>query len=72
MTETVRCDGCGAVVERETVSFCLETYGRAIAGEVVAPDGEMYEWDHRATAGDLCSACAEPVVAALNEALTTD
>ena len=69
MSDTIRCDGCGTVVERETLTFSIEQHGRLVGGDLVDPEGREHEWDHRDEFGDLCSECATPVIAQLNGVL---
>jgi len=69
MSDTIRCDGCGAVVERETLYFCLESHKRFVGGGFADPEGREHEWEHHKMIGDLCSDCAAPLVSELNDVL---
>ncbi len=69
MSDAIKCDGCGKVVERETLDFQLESVSRIFGGNIVDYEGQEHEWDHRDTYGDLCGECAAPVIEELNEAL---
>ncbi len=72
MSDAIKCDGCGKVVERETLYFDIETVNRFVGGDFVDYEGTNHEWDHEETHGDLCGECASPVVELLNETLKHD
>lgn len=69
MANVIKCDGCGEVVQIETLMFDIEAFARRTGGNIITESGKAFEWDHKDEFGDLCGDCAEPVIKALNEAL---
>lgn len=68
---SVKCDACGALIERETLTFSIECQSRFFSGDLVDSQGREHQWDHPRVFGDLCSECAAPVVVALNDVLNS-
>jgi len=66
MTDIVRCDMCGDIIDKPAVSFSINAHMREMGGTIQFPDGTTVEWDQRETRGDLFPSCAAPVLEHLN------
>jgi len=72
MSRAIQCDGCGEYVREETVAFEIEYMARQVGGDIVDPEGNTHDFDHRGAYGDLCSECSTDVIAAINQVLSDE